>query len=122
MRNLFPLVLLGAGMLYSDRRFTFIDDETLILNGAIQPVRAIFAAFRSGAGMGEHPPLNDLLLHFWLRLTGGAFLWLRVPAMIFFLAGLWMLSRAARRLGGENSATALVWLGALWPYGFHYGR
>ena len=122
VRNLFPLVLLGAGMLYSDRRFTFIDDETLILDAAAQPVKVTLAAFRTGLGQHEHPPLYDLLLHFWLRLTGGAFVLLRVPAIIFFLLGLWLLSRAAQRLGGEKSATALVWIGALWPYGFHFGR
>ena len=122
VRDLLPLALLAAGMLYSNSRFSFIDDEVLILEGAAQPVRTIVAAFRSGAGMNEHPPLYDLLLHFWLELTGGAFLWLRVPAILFFLAGLWMLSRSAKRLGGERSAAALLWVGALWPYGFHYGR
>ena len=40
----------------------------------------------------------------------------------FLVLGLWLLSRAARQLGGEESSNALVWLGALWPFGFHYGR
>jgi hypothetical protein len=121
-RHLIPLALLGAGILYTNRWFSFIDDETLMLDGSAQPVRAIFDAFRSGIGMNEHPPLYDLLLHFWLRLTGGSFFWLRVPATIFLLGGLWILSCAARRIGGDRSATALLWLGALWPYGFHFGR
>src|SRR6185295_2306676 len=70
----------------------------------------------------EHPPLFDILLHFWIRLTGGPITWLRAPSVIFFVAGLFCLSRAARLLAGVPASTALLWLGVLWPYGFHYGR
>ncbi len=62
------------------------------------------------------------VLHFWLRWTGGNFEYLRIPAILFFLAGLFLLGRAAGRLAGPASATAVIWLGVLWPFGFHYGR
>jgi hypothetical protein len=117
-----PLLILGMTLIASDRYITYIDDETLILGAATQPVRATLALFWSGEGQHEHPPLFDILLHFWLRVTGGAFEYLRMPSIFFFLLGLFLLARAAKRLGGPSSAQAVVWLGVLWPLGFHYGR
>ncbi|MBZ5697702.1 MAG: glycosyltransferase family 39 protein [Acidobacteriia bacterium] len=117
-----PLLIFGAALIASNRNFTFIDDEVWILDGAAQPVRTTLALFRSGVGQHEHPPLYDILLHFWLRWTGGSFEYLRVPSILFFLAGLFLLARAAHRLGSPSSALAVVWLGALWPFGFYYGR
>ena len=121
-QQIMPLLLLGVGLVASNNYFTFIDDETWILDAATQPVRTTLRLFLSGAGQHEHPPLYDIVLHFWLRWTGGNFEYLRVPAILFFLAGLFLLGRAARRLGGPPRATAVIWLGVLWPFGFHYGR
>ncbi len=120
--DLAPLVALGVLFVTSDARFSFIDDEATLLNDAAQPLRAILAAFRSGAGAYGHPPLYDLFLHVWLTLTGGAPALLRLPSIAFFLLGVWLVSRAASRLGGEASGTSTIWLAALWPYGFHYAR
>ena len=118
-----PLVALGVLLFTSDARFTFLDDEATILSSAAQPLRAVIAgAFRSSPGAPPHPPLYDLLLHVWLTLTGGAPTLLRVPSFLFFLAGVWLLSRAALRIGGQLSGTSMIWLTALWPYGFHYAR
>jgi hypothetical protein len=122
--DLAPLVALGVLFVTSDARFSFLDDEATLLNGAAQPVQAILTAFRSSAGAGApgHLPLYDLLLHLWLALTAGAPALLRVPPILFFLGGVWLLSRAASRIGGEASGTSMIWLAALWPYGFHYAR
>lgn len=122
VRDGFPLFLLGFALVYTNRWFTVIDDETTVLSDAAQPLNATLALFRSGLGQHEHPPLHDVLLHVWLWFTGGVFDWLRAPSIVFFLVGLFLLSRAARRIGGQSSATVLLWLGALWPYGFHFGR
>ncbi len=121
-KQILPLLLLGVGLVASNNYFTFIDDETWILDAATQPVRTTLRLFLSGEGQHEHPPLYDIVLHFWLRWTGGSFQYLRVPAILFFLAGLFLLGRAARRLGGPPAATAVIWLGVLCPFGFHYGR
>jgi Dolichyl-phosphate-mannose-protein mannosyltransferase len=121
-RQVMPLLLLGVGLVASNNYFTVIDDETWILDAATHPVRTTLALFLSGAGQHQHPPLYDLVLHFWLRWTGGNFEYLRIPAILFYLAGLFLLGRAARRFGGPSSASAVIWLGALWPFGFHYGR
>jgi hypothetical protein len=122
VKQVMPLLILGIGLVASNNYFTVIDDETSILNAAMQPVRTTLALFLSGAGQHEHPPLYDLVLHFWLRWTAGNFDYLRIPAILFYLAGLFLLGRAARHLGGPSSARAVIYLGVLWPFGFHYGR
>jgi hypothetical protein len=120
--QLMPLMVLGIALIASNSNFTVVSDETSILGAAVQPVRAMLAQLWSGVNQHGNPPLYDILLHFWLRWTGGAFEALRVPSILFFLGGLLMLARAAGRLGGPSSARAVAWLGALWPFGFHYGR
>ncbi len=115
-----PLVILGTAMVYFDRLFSFVDDEATILSGAAQPMHAILQ--RPFAGAGAQPPLYDLWLHVWLRISHGAIPFLRAPSIAFFLLGIWMLSRAARSLGEDLSGDALLWMAVLWPYGFHYGR
>ena len=106
--DLAPLVALAVLFISSDARFTFIDDEATTLNDAAQ--QTILAVFRSSAGAHRHLPLYDLLLHVWLALTGGAPVLLRVPSVLFFLVGVWVLSRAAPRIGGAQSATSMIWL------------
>jgi len=118
----FLLLVLAAALLYTNPRFTFIDDETHILKLAAQPAGVFFSSLGALLRAHEHPPLYDLFLHGWLRLTGGAMAWLRLPSIVFFVAGLFCLSRAAQLLAGPQSARALLWLGLLWPYGFHFGR
>jgi len=120
--QILPLLLLGVALIGTNQNFTMIDDETRIIAAAAQPVRTTLALFWSGAGQHEHPPLYDLLLHFWLQWTGGAFEYLRVFPVLFYLVGLFLLGRAARRLGGADSASAVIWIGVLWPFGFLYGR
>jgi hypothetical protein len=121
VRQVMPLLILGVGLVASNNYFTVIDDEAWTLDAAAQPLQKTLALFISGAG--QHvPPLYDIVLHFWLRWTGGNFEYLRIPAILFFLAGLFLLGRAAGRLGGPSSAAAVIWLGILWPFGFHYAR
>jgi hypothetical protein len=113
---------LAVALVITNPHFTFIDDETTIIYGAAQPAARILGAFLQGIGMHEHPPLYDLLLHVWLRLTGERLWALRLPSIAFYVAGIWVLALAAARLAGARAARALVWIAVLWPYGFHYGR
>jgi hypothetical protein len=116
------LLLLAVWLFNTNHIFTFIDDEINMLGPAAQPTAAFFSSLGETIRSHEHPPLFDIILHFWLRATGGSLDWLRVPSLLFFLAGLFVLSRAARILAGVPGSTALIWLGALWPYGFHFAR
>ncbi len=70
----------------------------------------------------QYPALYGIFLHIWLRATAWNFDYLRTPAIVFFLVGLFLLGRAARQFGGPASASIMIWLSLLWPFGFHYGR
>ncbi len=117
-----PLLLLGIGLVSTNNSVTFIDDESKILGAAANPLRTTLALFFSGAGQHEHPPLYDILLHFWLRWTGGNFDFLRIPSVFFFIAGLFLLGRASRRFLGSTGGSAVIWVGVLWPFGFYFDR
>jgi hypothetical protein len=100
-RQVMPLMLLGIALIVTNSNFTFVDDETSVLGVAAQPVRTTFTMLWSGVSQHGTPPLYDILFHFWLRLTGGTFESLRVPSILFFLGGLFMLARAAVRLAAR---------------------
>jgi len=117
-----PLLLLGIGLVTTNNSATFIDDEATILGVAANPLRTTLSQFFSGAGKHEHPPLFDILLHFWLRWTAGNLDYLRIPSVLFFIAGLFLLGRASRYFSGSSGGIAVIWLGVLWPFGFHFGR
>jgi hypothetical protein len=117
-----PIVLLGIGLVTTNNSVTFIDDESIILSVASNPLRTTLAQYFSGAGRHEHPPLYDILLHFWLRWTEGNFDYLRIPSVLFFLAGLFLLARAGRYFTGVSGGVAVIWVGILWPLGFHFAR
>ncbi len=117
--DVLPLGILALVLAYSNRLFTVVDAEVLSLNREAQGFHALLASWMHVQPLS---PLYDAFMYIWLLLTSGVFGMLSVPAIAFFIAGLWVLSRAAMRMGGAPSATALVWLGALWPYGFHFGR
>lgn len=121
-RQMAPLALLGVGLVLSNPRVTMIDDEAWVLDGAARSVRELLATYLSGNGLHPHPPLYDILLHFWLRGTRGEFDYLRVPSILFFLAGLFLLGFVAHQFGRVATAVATTWLGVLWPFGFHFGR
>ena len=121
-QQVIPLLLLGIGLVTTNNSVTFIDDESIILGVAANPLRTTLALFFSGAGKHEHPPLFDILLHFWLRWTAGNFDYLRIPSILFFLAGLFLLARAGRYFTGSSAGLAIIWLGVLWPFGFYFGR
>lgn len=116
------LTLALVAFLGTDQWFTILDDETSIVTSARAPVSATVGAFWNGQGQHEHPPLTDLLLHWWLPLGGAAQWSLRLPSICFYLMGLLVLALAARRVGGPAAFAALFAVGLLWPFGFHFGR
>lgn len=121
-QQVIPLILLGIGLVTTNNALTFIDDESIILGVASNPLRTTLAQFFSGATRHEHPPLYDILLHFWLRWTGGNFDYLRIPSVLFYLAGLFLLAHASRYFTGPSGGVAVIWAGVLWPLGFHLAR
>jgi hypothetical protein len=122
VQQVVPLLLLGIGLVTTNNSVTFMDDEASILGAASNPLRTTLTQILSGAGKYEHAPLYEIILHFWLRWTGGNFDYLRIPSILFFLAGLFLLGRASRHLTGSSGGIAVIWVGVLWPFGFHVGR
>jgi len=115
-------ILTGIAMLATNRWFTVVDDETALIDTAFHPASYTIFIFAHGIGQHRHPPLSDLFLHFWLVLTYANFHLLRVPFILLYVIGVYALGRAARILGGTKSELWVLGIGALWPYGFHYGR
>jgi hypothetical protein len=121
-QQIVPLLLLGVGLVTTNHAATFLDDEATILGAASNSPRTMLSQIFSGAGQYEHAPLYEIILHFWLRWTGGNFDYLRIPSILFFLAGLFLLGRASRHFTGPTGGVAVIWVGVLWPFGFHIGR
>jgi hypothetical protein len=117
-QQLIPLLLLGMGLVYTNNSATYLDREAASLGVAANPLAQIL----SGGGSTGQPPLYEIILHFWLRAMGGNFDYFRVLSVCFFLAGLFLVGRAGRLLAGPTAGVAVIWLGVLWPLGFHYGR
>ena len=117
----FPFAL-GAALLITNHWFTEVDDECAIIDQAAQPLSHTFRAFLSGVGQHEHPPLYDILLHVWLMLTGGSIYLLRLPSIVFYVLGAWIIAKVAERLGGKRSQFWALVIVTLWPFGFHFGR
>ena len=116
------LLTLGLVILISNPYFTFIEDEVHIICAAPKPAAQTVDKFLNGSGQHEHPPLYDLILHAWLRITGNRKGLLRLPSIGFYLLGIWILVETGRELYGNHAATVVLWVSILWPFGFHYGR
>ena len=116
-----PLLGLAAVLLLTNPWYGLIDDEAYQVGSAAQPIAIVATQFKTDAAQ-LHPPLPDILLHYWLALTGNSLLLLRVPSILFFTLGIWVSSRAAEKAAGPAAARATIVLSMLWPYGFHFGR
>jgi hypothetical protein len=117
----FP-VMLGAILIATNRWFEEVDDEITIIDRAAKPVSQTVQLFLRGVGEHEHPPLYDIILHGWLRLTAGNEHLLRIPAICFYVLGACTIALVAKRLGGIQSQVWVLAMITIWPFGFHFGR
>jgi hypothetical protein len=121
-QQIVPLLLLGIGLVTTNNSVTFLNDEATTLGAAVDPLRTLIGQSVHGISADGFHPLFDSILHFWLQATGGNFDYLRAPSVLFFLAGLVLLGRAARRFTPGSAGVAVIWLAVLWPFSFHFGR
>jgi hypothetical protein len=121
-QQIVPLLLLGIGLVTTNNSVTFLNDEAIALGSAVKPLQTLISRSIRGTGVSGYHPLFDAILHFWLRATGGNFDYLRIPSVLFFLAGLFLLRRASRRFTPVTGGIAVIWLGVLWPFSFHFSR
>lgn len=110
-----------AVMIATDSWFTVLDDEAQIATAAWPPAIETIKLFSAGPGQHEHPPLSDVLLHFWLPFARNATL-LRLPSILLYGAGLLLFATMAKQFAGDTAFFNLLVIGALWPFGFHFGR
>jgi len=118
-RGRFAALMLAAWLaafVFSNRWFAFIDDEIIDINTAGRPLADTIGRFASGRGFLEHPPLAEILLHFWLPIAGSSPVLLRLPFALLYVGGLLLLARAAGRL------LPTIALGVLSPFAFHFAR
>jgi hypothetical protein len=106
----------------SDAYFTFLPDETVIVEAARQPAAQTLALFWADEGQHEHPPLSDLLLHYWLPIGKSAPWLLRLPSVVFYLIGLLLLALSAQILAGTSAFASTLYIGSAWPFAFHFAR
>src|SRR5215472_11276489 len=96
-QQIVPLLLLGIGLVTTNGSVTLLNEEATTLAWAVKPLGTLVSQAIRGNGAAGFHPLFDAILHFWLGATGGIFDYLRVPSILFFLAGLFLLGRASRR-------------------------
>ncbi len=122
LAGLLVLLLLGALMLATDPWFSVIDDEVAMLASVQGSMGTLIDKSLGGERPHAHPPLHDLLVKVWLRVSGAPPDLLRLPAVALYLAGLWFCARAAERLAGAAGWWTGLLAGFFWPHGFHLGR
>jgi hypothetical protein len=115
-------LIVVLALYFTNPFFNVLEDETSIVSAANAPVAHTLRVFLTGKGQHEHPPLSDLLLHFWLPVAGLNTALLRLPSILFYAIALVVLATIARRLAGPAAFYATTAVGALWPFGFHFGR
>ena len=107
------VLLIGAHSL------TVFDDEASIIALAHVDATDTFGRFFFGSGQHEHPPLYDLFLHAWMLVSGSNPVMLRLPSILFYCTGLWLVGATAEILWGRRLLAVLV--GVAWPTGFFFG-
>ena len=112
----------AAAMIFTNTRFTLLDDESLIIAAAEHPVLPTIKLFLTGRGQHEHPPFSDILLHEWLLLTNSNLFALRIFANLFYIGSSLALALAAGKLSGTRAYWTTLLLTFLWPFAFQYGR
>jgi hypothetical protein len=75
---IFPFIL-GVLLILTNRWIGEVDDEITIIDHAVKPVSLSVRLFLRGVGGHELPPLYDIILHGWLRLTARNEHLLRIP-------------------------------------------
>ena len=122
LHGLAGATLIALALFLTNPYFSMLEDETSIIVAANAPISQTLRLFVTGEGQHEHPPLSDLLLHFWLPVAGTNPSLVRLPSIILYAIALVVFAGAARNLSGTTAFYATLGFGMLWPFGFHFGR
>jgi hypothetical protein len=114
------VVLYGVALFATNPRVTVFDDEASIVFSSGRDPLDVLGSFLHGRGQHLHPPLYDILLHGWIRLSGGLTELLRAPSIVFSCLAIWLLGATAELLWQRRLLA--VTLAFLWPPGYFYAR
>jgi hypothetical protein len=120
--QVFGVVCLAVFLLMTDKLVTHVDDETAIASVARQDPALTIRAFADGQGQHEHPPLSDIVLHYWLRMIGNSLAMFRVVNIVAFAVGMYFLARAVSIFCCERAGLWFSSLCFVWPLGYQFGR
>ena len=117
------IAIYATALVWTNNRFTFIDDEANFIAAAAQPAVPLLHDFFSRQGLHDlHPPTVTILLHFWLVATHYSFFALRIFANIFFIAATYCTARSAEKLARRQAYWWTLLITFAWPFAFQYGR
>ncbi len=122
LHGLAGATLLALVLFLTNPYFSMLEDETSIITAANASTSETLDLFVTGQGQHEHPPLSDILLHFWLPLAGVSPSLVRLPSIICYSVALVIFGAAAQKLKGAAAFYSTMGFGMLWPFGFHFGR
>ena len=122
LHGLAGAVLIASILLLTNPYLSILEDETSIVVAANSPISHTLNLFAMGEGQHEHPPLSDLLLHFWLPVAGVSPSLVRLPSIVSYSLALVTLAAVAQKMAGALAFYSTMLFGMLWPFGFHFGR
>jgi len=110
----------GLVLIWGASQFTFFDDEAFSLRRYILPMGEMVSALYRG--VEPDPPLYYLLENLWIRVVGvSSPLLMRIPSIVFFIAGLLVIRPAAAAWYGERVGRMAQVLAALHPAHLLFG-
>ena len=114
------LAFYGIFLFLTNSKVAVFEDEASIIAAAHRNPGELVSPFLSGTAAFHHPPLSEILLHFWLKWTGDSFAALRIPSIFFYCLSLCIVAETAHLLWGKRWTA--VTLGVAWPVGYFLGR
>lgn len=107
-------------LIWGASRFTFFDDESFSLRRYILPMGEMVTALHGG--IEPDPPLYYIIENAWIGLVGvGSPLLMRIPSIVFFVAGLLVIRRAAAAWFDESTGRVAQLLAAMNPAHLLFG-
>jgi hypothetical protein len=112
----FALLVPYALLLYVAQHWTVgvFDDEAVLVSATAvrSPAEFLRIYLLEGQSLSDRPPLGDILVHLWLRLTAESRSLLRVPSILYWCVAVGLIGATAQQLFGRRllaMAIAMAW-------------
>lgn len=129
-RKLVALLLITAVLLtgyalriyHLDAKDIWVDEAYLWSFARLPVVESVLLGFATGPINSNADPLCNILLHFWIELTGESLFALRFFSVLVNLMGVAYLGRVTVRIFGKKAGRAALAIGALAPLWVFYSQ